>query len=61
MSKSNNFVVYEGTDEVIVCTPESEAKVLREWFDWCKRNPEDYNRTEVLDVVGFTFNPRMMT
>jgi len=38
------LITYKGEDEVLVCTPESEPRLLVLWFEEGGRNPEDYDR-----------------
>jgi len=41
----SELVVYEGDNEAIICTPESEANMLKEYFaDHTGREKEDYDR-----------------
>lgn len=39
------LIVYDSGDEVLVTTPENEAKVLQEYFDKGGRSLDDYDRT----------------
>ena len=38
------FVIYEGENEILICTPDREAQLVREYFTEGGRDLDDYNR-----------------
>ena len=38
------FVIYSNSDEVIICTPETEPEAFKLWFTEGGRDLEDYDR-----------------
>ena len=45
------FIVYSSNQEVIVCTPKTEKKMLKEWFEDAGRELEDYDRDECTEAA----------
>lgn len=46
------FIVYKIDDEILVCTPAMEKRMLKEYFAAdCGRNLDSYDREERRDVL----------
>lgn len=48
------IIVYEGSDEVIVCEKKSEKAIVKAFFKNGGRNIEEYDRQEVGSYASFT-------
>jgi len=48
------FIVYEGSDEILITTPKDEPEFLKIWFANSDRDEEDYERYPV-DDIGLQF------
>lgn len=49
MPAVTTFIAYVGADEVLVTTPDLEAKMLRRWFKAAIRSKIEYDRKEFTD------------
>ncbi len=57
---TNILVVYSSREEVLVTTPEDEAKVVEEYFTDTGRRLDDYDRMETRHgAVLVTFHPQV--
>lgn len=45
------LIVYSSCDEVLVCTPDSEPRLLTLWFEEGGRNLEDFDREVQKDGI----------
>lgn len=45
------LIAYEGDDEVLICTPQSEQSLLKLWFNEGNRDVDDYDRVEAVSVM----------
>jgi hypothetical protein len=53
------FIIYTSSDEAIVCTPETEAQTIKEYFKEGERDMDDFDREEANDyAISFTSNIR---
>jgi len=45
------LVMYKSSDEALVCRPESEKRMLREWFGKGNRDRDEYERSVGRGIV----------
>ena len=46
------LIIYSSSDEVLVCTPDSEPRLLTLWFEEGGRNLEDFDREVQKDGIA---------
>lgn len=49
--KKVNHIIYSGREETIVCTPENEKKMLKQYFKDGGRDIDEYDRYESFDIA----------
>ena len=53
------MVIYQGSNEILICLKKNEKKMLKEYFSDGDRNPDDYARDEVTENGVFQITSSM--